>query len=143
MTRLVLDTNIVMSALLWGGKPLQIMAIAEARTVSLYTSTTLLNEFARVISREKHREQVAMASGGVAALVADYRAMCTIVSPVALPKPIAPDPDDDWVIATAIAANADLIVTGDKPLLGVGAVGTVRIVSVHDALAQIEAARLP
>ena len=35
-----------------------------------------------------------------------------------LPAPIAPDPDDDWVIATAIAAQADLIVAGDKPFLG-------------------------
>ncbi len=56
-------------------------------------------------------------------------------------RSIAPDPDDDWVIATAIAAQADLIVTGDKPLLGVGSVGAIRIVGVAEALDLLQADR--
>lgn len=123
-----------MSALLWGGRPMRIIDLAEARIVSLHSSPNLLEEFADVLSREKHRRQVAEVGGGVAALIADYRTMCEIVEPAALTQPVAPDPDDDWVIATTLAAQADLIVTGDKPFLGVGSVGTIRIVSVATAL---------
>jgi predicted nucleic acid-binding protein len=46
----------------------------------------------------------------------------------------APDPDDDVVIGTALAAKADFVVTGDKPLLSVGEFRGVRIVSVRQAL---------
>ena len=40
-----------------------------------------------------------------------------VVSPSRLPKPICRDPDDDWVLATAVAGEADVIVSGDKDLL--------------------------
>ncbi len=50
---------------------------------------------------------------------------------------IAPDPDDDVVIGTALAANADLIVTGDAGLLSVEQYRDIRIVSVADALKSI------
>lgn len=52
---------------------------------------------------------------------------------------IAPDPDDDAVIGTALAAKADLIVTGDRPLLLVTAYQGVRIISVSDAVRAITA----
>ena len=52
-----------------------------------------------------------------------------------MPTPrIAPDPDDDVIIGTALAAKADLIVTGDKPLLSVTVYQGVRIVGVAQAL---------
>jgi hypothetical protein len=47
---------------------------------------------------------------------------------------IAPDPDDDVVIGTALAAKADLIVTGDKPLLSVTEHQGVRVVGVAQAI---------
>ena len=58
--------------------------------------------------------------------------------PAATPR-IAPDPDDDVVIGTALAARADLVVTGDKPLLTVSEHQGVRIVSVAQAIEIIEA----
>ena len=51
---------------------------------------------------------------------------------------IAPDPDDDVVIGTALAANADLIVTGDAGLLSVERHHHIRIVSVTEALQAID-----
>ena len=56
-----------------------------------------------------------------------------MVRPAATPR-IAPDPDDDVVIGTALAARAEMIVTGDKPLLGVGEHQGVRIVGVTEAV---------
>ncbi|MBI3773000.1 MAG: PIN domain-containing protein [Gammaproteobacteria bacterium] len=53
--------------------------------------------------------------------------------------PLAPDPDDDVVIATAIAAKADWVVTGDHPLLTVAEYQNVRIIDVNEALRRIAA----
>jgi hypothetical protein len=53
---------------------------------------------------------------------------------------LAPDPDDDVVIGTAIAANAELIVTGDRTLLAVGVFHGGRIVTVAEALQAISEA---
>ena len=52
---------------------------------------------------------------------------------------IVSDPDDDVVIGTALAAKADLLVTGDRGLLDVGAYQGIRIVSVAEALGIITA----
>ena len=52
---------------------------------------------------------------------------------------IAPDPDDDVVIGTALAAKAELIVTGDKPLLTVIEHQGVKIVSVAHAVGIVDA----
>lgn len=58
--------------------------------------------------------------------------------PVSTPR-IAPDPDDDVVIGTALAAKAELVVTGDKPLLTVSEHQGVRIVGVAQASEIIDA----
>jgi len=66
-------------------------------------------------------------------LINVYASSVTLVEPLSVPR-LAPDPDDDIVIGTAIAARAELIVTGDKALLSVGSFDGGRIVSVSEAL---------
>jgi predicted nucleic acid-binding protein len=63
------------------------------------------------------------------------------VTPAATPRVVADDPDDDHVIAAAIAAQADLIVSGDRHLLTLGAHAGIPIVTPAQALAIIAAAR--
>ncbi len=50
---------------------------------------------------------------------------------------VAPDPEDDVVVGTALAASAGLLVTGDRTLLGIGGHGDVRIVPVTELLRSI------
>ena len=134
MKRLVLDTNVVVSGTLWGGRPKQLLTAARSGAVQLFTSIAMLDELADVVGRQKMSGKLVGAIGGARGLVSDYTELCTLVAPAPL-QPLAPDPDDDWVIATAIAAKADLIVTGDKPFLSVGEAAGVRIVTVAQALA--------
>ena len=61
-----------------------------------------------------------------------------MVRPTPTPR-IVSDPDDDVVIGTALAAKADLLVSGDRPLLSVEKYQEVRIVSVAEALELIAA----
>jgi predicted nucleic acid-binding protein len=70
-------------------------------------------------------------------LVDRYADLTSVVRPIAIAG-IAPDPDDDVVIGTTIAARAEFIVTGDRDLHSVGQHRGVRIVSVRQVLAEIE-----
>jgi putative PIN family toxin of toxin-antitoxin system len=69
-------------------------------------------------------------------LVDSYAELAQVVRPTPTPR-IVSDPDDDVVIGTALAAKADLLVTGDRGLLDVGAYQGTRIVSVTEALGMI------
>ena len=136
--RLVLDTNVVASALLWGGVPRLLLQAAREKRIELFTSTSLLAELTDILGRRKFEKKIAASLLSVDQLVDRYAELNILVRPAPMPR-IAPDPDDDVVIGTALAAKADLIVTGDRPLLLVTAYQGVRIISVSDAVRAITA----
>lgn len=125
--RLVLDTNVVASALLWGGTP----RLLDKR-VQLFTSTPLLAELTDILGRPKFGKKIEASLLTVDQLVDYYAALTTLVRPTPTPR-IAPDPDDDVVIGTGLAAKADFIVTGDKPLLTVQTYQDLNLISTGDA----------
>lgn len=131
--RLVLDTNVVASAVLWGGVPRLLLQAGREKRVELFTSTALLAELTDILGRRKFDKKIAASALTVDQIVDRYAALAALVRPAPIPR-IAPDPDDDVVIGTALAAKADLIVTGDKPLLSVAEYLGVRIVAVSLAL---------
>lgn len=131
--RLVLDTNVVASAMLWGGSPKLLLQAGREKRVELYTSTPLLAELTDILSRRKFEKKIAAALLTVDQLVDRYVGLASVVRPTSIPR-TAPDPDDDMVIGTALAAKADLLVTGDRPLLSVGEHHGVRIVGVAETL---------
>lgn len=115
--RLVLDTNIVVSGLIWGGVPRRLLELGRDGSVHLFTSVPLLDELADVLSREKFAEL--LASRGITPdfLMQRYGLLAQVVRPQRLAGTIARDADNDVVIATALAAKAELIVSGDRDLL--------------------------
>lgn len=136
--RLVLDTNVVASAILWGGTPRLLLQAAREKRVELFTSTAMLAELTDILGRRKFARKIAASQLTIDQLVDGYAQLAALVRPVTTPR-IAPDPDDDVVIGTALAAKADLVVTGDKPLLTVSEHQGVRIVSVAEAIEVIDA----
>ena len=131
--RLVLDTNVVASAILWGGVPRLLLQAGREKRVELFTSAALLAELTDILGRRKFDKKIAASTLTVDQLVDRYAALVALVRPAPIRR-IAPDPDDDVVIGTALAAKADLIVTGDKPLLSVTEYQGMRIVGVSLAL---------
>lgn len=115
--RIVLDTNVVMSALLWRGNPYRLLEALRADSdTQLYSSPALLAELTDVLSRRAATEQLARIGRTAHTVLTDYLEAVELIEP----EPIATtsrDPDDDEVLATALACNADLIVTGDTDLL--------------------------
>ena len=98
--RLVLDTNVIASALLWGGVPRLLQAAREER-VALFTSTPLLAELTGILNRRKFDKKISASRLTVDRLIDGYAQLAVLVRPASVPR-IAPDPDDDVVIGTAV-----------------------------------------
>lgn len=136
--RLVLDTNVVVSALFWQGAPYKLLQQLRLRAaaVSVFASASMLAALAGVLSRPSMARRLAAISRSAGDVFADYAASVEVVEAATL-RGVAPDPDDDDVIGTAVAANAEFIVTGDRRLLEIGEYCGVAIISVSAASARI------
>lgn len=137
--RLVLDTNTALSGLLWGGTPGRLIDAAEAGQVELASSAALLAELQGVLSREKFAKQLAKRGITVADVFDGYAAMVTLVAPAVIAPTITRDPADDQVLAAALAARADLIVSGDAHLLDLKSFKGIEIVTAAADVERIAA----
>jgi putative PIN family toxin of toxin-antitoxin system len=134
--RLLLDTNVVVAALLWNGPPWRLMGQAVEDGIELITSEVLLTELRHTLNYPKFAKRQAMLQTDVDALMSGYEAIVTLVEPAAAPR-IVRDPDDDHVIAAAVAGQAEQIVTGDQDLLILGSHAGIAIVTARQALERI------
>ncbi|MCG3171165.1 MAG: hypothetical protein CALGDGBN_02754 [Pseudomonadales bacterium] len=132
--RLVIDTNLVVAGFLWGGIPGQLVQAGIDRRITLVTSAILIEELAGVLGRAKFAKHLRANGITSAGLITRYTLMTEIVEPVALKRRVARDPDDDHVLACAVAAQADAIVSGDKDPLVLKAYRGTRIVTAREAL---------
>lgn len=142
--RLVLDTNIVVAGLLWNGPPRRLIELAiEGEAVELFSSPVLLDELAHTLGYSKFTSRIEAFGTSIAALVAQYSGLVSLVVPASVPRIVANDADDDHVIAAAVAARAELIVTGDrKHLLPIGSHQGIAIVTAREVIDRlIEAAQ--
>ena len=132
----VLDTNVVIAGLLWAGPPHSLLLRAtERQDIVLATSPVLMSELADTLALGRFRKRIADAVTSVEELVAAYRDATVIVTPREVPRVIPDDVDDDHVIAAAVAARAQYIVTGDRThLLPVGMHGEIAIISPRQCL---------
>lgn len=137
--RLVLDTNTALSGLLWGGTPGRLIDAAVAGRAELASSAPLLGELQGVLSRKKFASQLAKRGVCVADVFDGYAALVTLFVPTAIPPTITRDPADDQVLAVALAARAELIVSGDAHLLDLNSFHGIEIVSATEAVARISA----
>jgi putative PIN family toxin of toxin-antitoxin system len=134
---LVLDTNVVISAVLWSGKPGLLIEAAGEGAVRLYACRALLDELRGTLERPKLARYVEAKGLTVDDILTDYRRLVTLTRRAAPAGPWSRDPDDDRVIACALAARADFLVTGDDDLLVLGDIDTLRIVTPNELLAML------
>lgn len=137
LVRIVADTNTVVSGLLWHGPPRQILDTARLGNIQIVTSLSLLHELEDVLRRPKLASRLALANTSVEELVLGYASLATIVEPASITAVVLDDPDDDAVLACALAAAVDIIVSGDRHLLELGAFQGIPVLAASQALAQI------
>ena len=127
----VLDTNVVVAALVANGLCRELLH-RTIRLRVLATSDALLQEL------EATLRQKFIVTPSVAAFLDLFRASIRVVEPKALPVPVCRDADDDVVLATAVAVEADAIVTGDQDLLGLGSCEGIDSVSPRSFLERLD-----
>lgn len=113
MTRIVVDTNILISAFLFGGKPEVVLERALLGHVSLVASRDILDELEGVLCGKKFRYPPEVARS----IVRELEAMCEIVTPTRKVAVVKADPCDNMVLECAVEARVDYVVSGDSHLL--------------------------
>lgn len=112
MIRIVLDTNVIVSALVFGGVPRGVLELAEAGQCQLFYSEPIQTEVRRVLT-EKFDWPRAM----VDEVLPVIWSMGNLVAPRVTLKAVAADPDDNRILECAVAARAQVVVSGDRHLL--------------------------
>lgn len=131
----VLDTNVLVSAFIFpGGAPEQVYRLGLEGRLGLVTSRTLLAEFGRVLT-----DKFGWESDRAEEAVAQVALIASIVEPSERVEVVAADPADDYVLEAALAAEAEVIVSGDSHLLRLESWRDIRIVSPADLLAEFGA----
>ena len=107
------DTNVLVSAFTTRGLSADLMRLVIAQH-ELLTGEVNLAEFRRVL-----RDRFRVPPSDISALERQLREHTVVAKPAA-PAPLKiRDPDDAWVLASAIAGSADILVTGDRDLLSI------------------------
>ena len=134
MFRVVLDTNVLVSAIISDGKSRTLLKKAITNQYILVTSDLILNELVTVLRRPKFKTSEAEIHQTILALIrtADVVAVKSKIKAVKI------DPKDDIIIETAIDGKADLIVSGDAHLLALKNFREIKIIPVHEMLAYLE-----
>lgn len=135
--RLVADTNVVVSGLLWTGAPARLLDTLRDGDATGFTSRPLLAELTRILRREKLAKIIAASHSSVDDLVLGYTELTTVLVPQSIEPVIVDDPDDDQILACALAAEAELIVSGDRHLLDLENYQDIPIVKPAEALTMI------
>lgn len=130
MLRVVLDTNVIVSAVISDGKPRELLRRGIENQFIIVASDLILKEFATVLRRPKFKTSEDEISRIILALIQSSE----VVNVKSDFKVVKQDPKDDIIIRTAYDGGADLIVTGDKHLLEFGSFRGIKIISVENMI---------
>jgi putative PIN family toxin of toxin-antitoxin system len=131
--RVVLDTNVYISALRFPESVLfRLWRDAVLGQYILITSPTIIREFA-----EKLRVRFQVSDEEVADFVKRITRTATLVQPTVVPEAVPADPDDNHILACALAGKVDLIVSGDRHLLQLKEYEGIAIIRPRDFLRTI------
>ncbi len=128
--RVVLDTNVIVSAILSPtGAPARLVGFWQTQVFGLVVSEDLLQEYLRALSYPHVAVRHGMNATEASQIVEDFRQFSDNVNPDAMPRVVLEDPDDDKVLACAVAGGADFLVSGDTHLLRLEEYQGVRILT--------------
>ena len=115
--RVVLDTNIIISALISRGPPYRIIAAWRDQQFTALISAALLAEYARAVRYPKVRRSHGLDEEELARFVGRFIRFGELVESEERLAIVTDDPDDDRILECAVAGEATHIVTGDPHLL--------------------------
>lgn len=133
MIRPVLDANVIISAILMQvGFSSQILDAAYARTCRCLSSAAIVSEVLRTLTSRRVQRKYPVALDEIDRVRTFLESRPVNVPITVTVQGVATHPEDDLILATAVSAQADYLVSGDRQLLALGAYHGVRIVSPRD-----------
>ena len=127
--RVVLDTNILISALFWRGNPYNVVLNALKKKYVLYLSQEILNEL-----EEKLRIKFRFPEDKIRNHIGILRENGKVTEPDVKLDIIREDPDDNKFLECAVSCNADFIVSGDKHILKLKEFKGIKILTAKEFL---------
>ena len=124
--RIVFDTNVIISAFITHGVSAEVFEHCLVQH-KIVISPFILNEV-----EEKLRDKFQFPKNKIDDLIRFLHSESEVVAPAQLPSPVCRDVDDDMVLATALAASADGILTGDSDLLDLKRYERIAILKAAD-----------
>ncbi len=136
--RVTADTNLILSAALWGGNPRRLLDASRDGIFDICTSPALLYELENVLRREKFEARLSAIGSSADDFVEEYKAFAILIDTKPIEPVIIRDPDDDNVIACAVFSGSDIIASGDKDLLELKEYNGIRILTATDILTELK-----
>ncbi|OIO33673.1 MAG: putative toxin-antitoxin system toxin component, PIN family [Candidatus Hydrogenedentes bacterium CG1_02_42_14] len=130
----VLDTNVLISGLLWEGLPNEILALVKQGKIALHSSPEIIDELEAVLKRSKFSGRIAELEVSIDELIASILTIAEIYSVESTIEVIKEDPDDNMFLACAFYSGAEYIISGDKHLLNLGSYKRIEILSPREFL---------
>lgn len=126
---IVIDTNIYISAIFWGGKPRQIVDMGRDGNIHIFTSSEIEEELV-----DKLKTKFGINDQDINFITSDFSTFTTPVRIKKRLKIVLDDPEDDKFIECAVACQAQYIVSGDKHLLKIKEYDRIKILKAADFL---------
>ncbi|MDH4201123.1 MAG: putative toxin-antitoxin system toxin component, PIN family [Spirochaetia bacterium] len=125
MNKIVIDTNVLISAILFSGIPNQVLQEVISERYHLYLSHDILNEFLHVLSRSKFK----LLEPQIKQFYEEIIHITNIVYPMQKLLIVKEDPSDNMLFECAIEANANFIVSGNKHVLNVKKYKNIEVIT--------------
>lgn len=130
MLRVVLDTNILVSAVIHNGNPRKLFKMGIVGKYQILSSREILDELSAVLLRPKFK----MTRGDIINIISALIESVENIRITSNFQVVSRDPDDNIIINTAHDGNADYIVSGDKDVMNLKSFHKIKIVSVNEML---------
>ena len=131
--RVVVDTNVLVSGVFFGGMPSRILEAWRDKKIDVVVSPDILEEYRRVGEQLETQFTDVCLAPFLALLVMNAE----IIEPPDLPEQVSRDSDDDKFIACAIAGGCRVIISGDKDLLSISGYRGVKVVAPREFLESV------
>jgi len=128
--RIVLDANVLISAILFNGPPRAVLELVIGGSVKCSLSLAILDELRNVLERPKFKFSPEQAFQ----VIEELHAVCDIVNPTIQVNIVTADPKDNMILECALESKAYSIVSGDQHLLAIVAFRGIQILSPSDYL---------
>lgn len=128
--KIVIDTNVAVSGLLWGGPPNQVLQWSREGIIRILECEETVDEIKRVLQYGKFAKRLSDLNTTVPVVVAYFMNLATFVpSPYSIPDVIRADPFDNFFLALASENSAHFIISGERHLLGLESYRDIQVVT--------------